>query len=216
MQKPETIVKLIDWWVPCHALKSTVSAFLSKSLVFFSHTFSHLTHTSTKTMTTPQRKKKKKKKRKGELSIVEQRLLEAQEAVDRQEKEEKRRIFEAWTHGFDEDGVLFYSNSVLKKNQYEKPKRYKTGKLPTPAEHLWEDVFQKIDKKKRGAITEDDIKAVRRLRFLPRLSKISKTHKHTGNRRGRKIKRWTIRRKTRSHRKREKGKTFDSNTQSYA
>eukprot|EP00938_MAST-03A_sp_MAST-3A-sp1_P000077 g77.t1 len=110
-------------------------------------------------MTTPQKKRKKKKKRKGDLSIVEQRLLEAQEAVDRQEKEEKKRIFEAWTHEWDEEGVLFYSNSVLKKNQYEKPKRYKTGKLPTPAEHLWEDLFQKMDKKKRGAVTEDDIKA---------------------------------------------------------
>lgn len=92
---------------------------------------------------------------------MEQRLQEAQEAVDRQEKEEKKRIFEAWTHGFDEEGVLFFSNSVLKENQYEKPKGYKTGKLPIPAEHLWEDIFQKIDKKKRGAITEDDIKAVR-------------------------------------------------------
>jgi len=105
------------------------------------------------------KKKKKKKKRKDGLSIVEQRLQEAQEAVDRQEKEEKRRIFEAWTHGFDEEGVLVFSNSVLKENQYEKPKGYKTGKLPTPAEHLWEDVFKKIDKKKRGAIEADDIKA---------------------------------------------------------
>ena len=129
-------------------------------------------------MTTPQKKRKKKKKRKGDLSIVEQRLLEAQEAVDRQEKEEKKRIFEAWTHEWDEEGVLFYSNSVLKKNQYEKPKRYKTGKLPTPAEHLWEDLFQKMDKKKRGAVTEDDIKAViNPFHFC--IEKIEKKHKRT-------------------------------------
>ena len=148
---------------------------------------------------------------------MEQRLQEAQEAVDRQEKEEKKRIFEAWTHGFDEDGVLFFSNSVLKENKYEKPKGYKTGKLPTPAEHLWEDIFQKIDKKKRGAITEDDIKAVRFTISLLSLSSVfTICIKSKGNRRRRKKKRRTFRRTTRPCREREKGKTSGSDTQSYA
>lgn len=127
-------------------------------------------------------KKKKKKKKRQELSVVEQRLAEAQRQLEEQEREEKIRIFKAWKHDFDDDGFLYYSNSVLKKQQFECPRGYKTGyvsllgqsdvsrialltapptrrPLPTPSEHLWQDVFAKLDTKRDGFITIEQISA---------------------------------------------------------
>lgn len=105
------------------------------------------------------KKKSKKKKAKKGVSLVEQRIAEAQEKNEQREREEKQKIFEAWTHGFDEGGHLMFKNPVLRKNQYEVPEGYVVGVLPSPSEHVWEDVFKKIDRKGEGAITTDLIEA---------------------------------------------------------
>jgi len=73
------------------------------------------------------KKKSPRKSRKDAPSLVEQRILEAQKKVERQEREEKKRIFEAWEHTFDDAGVLVYTNAVLKESQYDCPEGYETG-----------------------------------------------------------------------------------------
>lgn len=77
------------------------------------------------------KKKGKKKKVKKGVSLVEQRIAEAQEKNEQREKEEKKKIFEAWTHGFDEGGNLMYQNAVLRKSQYDVPEGYVVGYVIT-------------------------------------------------------------------------------------
>jgi len=104
------------------------------------------------------KKKRKKKDKKGrasvekskQQSVVERRLQEAQDLVDKQQKEEREREFKAWTHTFDDEGLLYFENPILGETSYECPEGYETGPLPTPAEHIFEDVFKKLDRRNDG------------------------------------------------------------------
>ena len=78
----------------CHGGKSSVSL---KSRFLLSHTLPTCRH---------HKEKEEKEERKGERRRAT--TFGSKEAVDRQERR-RSRIFEAWTHGFDEDGVLFYT-----------------------------------------------------------------------------------------------------------
>ena len=91
--------------------------------------------------------------------MLEQRIQEAKEKNEKLQEERKRKERAAWTHGFDEKGFLVYSNPVLRKSQYECPEEYDPGKLPTPSDHAWEDIFKTIDNKNEGAIDREMMEA---------------------------------------------------------